>query len=52
MGYITVKLTEYQAEQTIQALEWALDGENPGQGPHNRFLQRIIDKIRKEMQTL
>lgn len=46
MRYITVKLTEYQAEQVIQALEWAQDFDNRGQSKHNAFLQRIINKIR------
>jgi len=48
MKRITVTLTAWQAEQTIQALEWAQDNENPGQSAHNAFLQRIINQIKKK----
>lgn len=49
MSNIRVTLTYDQAEHTIMALQWSQDFENQGNSEHNAFIQRIINKIRKEM---
>ena len=47
MKYITVKLTEDQAKEVVQALEWAVNDSYPKSDPTNAFLYRIIYKVNK-----
>ena len=51
MKYITVKLTEQQAEAVIQALELDMNEDYPLTDSINAFIQRIINKIKKQLNS-
>lgn len=46
-----IVLTTHQAIMVVEALEWAQNPDFPDSDPYNQQYQRIINKIREELEN-